>query len=195
MAERTGQMLERLACLAATLVIAACSSGPLVADRLDELTGVTVTHATRPVVLYRDRSAQAAFARDFVYLGPIEVNNMGRRQYYLWLGAWTTTDSLESATEIGDFETIVIYADGEPLSLDVAGFTPESIGVSAPVYLKPVASTRDAYFRVTADQIRVMAEARELELRTSSLRPYLYRLWDGADSGAPGLQAFLRRVE
>jgi len=195
MAERTGHLLERLACLVTAAVIAGCASGPLVVDHLDELTGVTVTHVTQPVVLFRDRSAQAAFARDFIYLGPIEVNNMGRRNYYLWLGAWTTTDSPDRATDIGDFESIVIFADGEPLSLDVAGFTPESIGVSEPVYVKPVASALDAYFRVTADQIRVMAEANDLELRAGAVRPYRYSLWDGADAGTRGLQAFLREVE
>jgi len=195
MARRKGHFLKRLTWILAVATVVGCAGGPLVTDYLDELTGVTVTHATVPVVLYRDRSAQAAFARDFVYLGPIEVNNMGRRTYYLWLGAWTTTDSPDRAVEIGDFESIVIYADGEPLSLEVAGLTPESIGVSEPVYVKPVASTRDAYFRVTADQIRVIAEAHDLELRTGSLRPYEYRLWDGAGTGTRGLQAFLREVE
>lgn len=195
MAERTGHLLERLACLATAAVIAGCANGPLVVDHLDELTGVTVTHVTQPVVLYRDRSAQAAFARDFIYLGPIEVNNMGRRNYYLWLGAWTTTDSPDRATDIGDFESIVIFADGEPLSLDVAGFTPESIGVSEPVYVKPVASSMDAYYRVTTDQIRVIAEARDIELMTGAARPQRFLPWDNTSMAMESLRAFLRRVE
>ena len=195
--ENPGRILVPwLAGLLAAASLAACSSaGPLVADRLDELTGVTVTHATKPLVLYRDRSAQAAFARDFVYLGPIEVNNMGRRQYFLWLGIWSTTDSATSAADIGDLDTVVIYADGEPLRLDLAGLTPASIGVSEPVYVKPVASSMDAYYRVTTDQIRVIAEARDIELMTGAARPQRFLPWDNTSMAMESLRAFLRRVE
>ncbi|HEY5644275.1 MAG TPA: hypothetical protein VIS31_15510 [Woeseiaceae bacterium] len=185
-----------LAGLLATALLCACgSTGPLVADRLDELTGVTVTRATKPLVLYRDRSAQAAFARDFVYLGPVEVNNMGRRQYFVWLGIWSTTDSASSAADIGDLDTVVIYADGEPLRLDLAGLTPDSIGVSEPVYVKPVASSMDAYYRVTTDQIRVIAEARDIELMTGAARPQRFLPWDNTSTAMESLRAFLRRVE
>lgn len=47
------------------------------------------------------------------------------------------------------FETIVIFADGEPLPLEVAGWTVAAIGASEPVNLKPVASAADAYYYVS----------------------------------------------
>ncbi len=181
--------------LIVALVLAACGgTTPAVSGRLDPLTGVTVTSATKPLVFYRDRSAQAAYAKDYVYLGPIEVNNMGRRDYFIWLGIWGSSDSADRSSQMDDFTSIVVYADGEPLNLEVNGWTPASIGLSEPVYVKPVASATDGYYRVTIDQIRLMAEARDLEIRTGSTRPQRYTPWDSASTTSAGMQAFVREV-
>ena len=183
------------ATLAVAMALAACGgTTALVSDRLDPLTGVTVTSATKPLVFYRDRSAQAAFAKDYVYLGPIEVNNMGHRNYFVWLGIWGSSDRVDRGSQMNDFESIVVYADGEPLNLEVGGWTPESIGLSESAYLKPVASATDGYYRVTIDQIRLMAEARDLELRAGSTYPQRYTPWDSASATSASMQAFLREV-
>ena len=51
----------------ATLSGTGCvSTSVLVEEKLDMGTGVTVTYATAPIVLYRDNSAYAAHARDYV---------------------------------------------------------------------------------------------------------------------------------
>ena len=175
--------------------LAACAdSGPLVTDQLDPLTGVTVTRAVKPLVMYRDRSAQSAFGRDYVYLGPIEINNMGERHYYFWFGIWSTLDSVDRSMTLDEFESVVIYADGEPLSLQLAGTTPGSIGVSEPVYVKPTASATDAFYVVTIDQIRVVAESRDLELRVGNFKPVHYVPWDTAESVTAGIREFTRSV-
>ncbi len=176
-------------------VMSGCG-GPtaLVSDRLDPLTGVTVTSATKPLVFYRDRSAQAAFARDYVYLGPIEVNNMGQRDYFLWLGIWGTSDSTDRGAQLDNFESVVIFADGEPLSLEVKGWSPESIGISESVYVKPVASSTDGYYTVTIDQIRLIAEARDLEIRAGSTRPQRYTPWKSTTGMPASIEAFLKKV-
>jgi hypothetical protein len=178
--------------LLVALILAACGSNSvLVSDRLDPLTGVTVTSATKPLVFYRDRSAQAAYAKDYVYLGPIEVNEMGHRNYYIWLGVWGSSDSADRSSQMNDFESVVVFADGEPLGLEVSGWTPESIGLSEAAYVKPVASATDGYYRVTIDQIRLIAEARDLEIRAGSSRPQTYAPWDPASTS---MQAFLLEV-
>ena len=183
------------ATLAVALALAACGgTSTLVSDRLDPLTGVPVTSATKPLVFYRDRSAQAAFAKDYVYLGPIEVNNMGHRNYFVWLGIWGSSDRVDRGSQMNDFESIVVYADGEPLNLEVDGWTPESIGLSESAYVKPVASATDGYYRVTIDQIRLMAEARDLEVRAGSTYPQRYTPWDSASDASASMQAFLREV-
>lgn len=182
-------------CLVTLSCVAACAgSGPLVTDRLDPLTGVTVTRAVKPLVLYRDRSAQSAFGRDYVYLGPIEINAMGERRYYFWFGVWSTSDSVDRSTTLDQFESVVIYADGEPLSLQLAGTTLASIGVSEPVYVRPTASATDAFYAVTIDQIRIVAESRDLELRVGNFKPVQYIPWDTTESATAGIREFVRSV-
>ena len=113
------------------------SSSTLVEQRLDMGTGVTVTHATAPIVLYHDNSAYAAHARDYVYIGPVEINRMGDYSYFLWLGIWSTISDEQRSYQRDGFESVTLYVDGEPLQLELAGWTLESIGVSEPVYVKP----------------------------------------------------------
>lgn len=181
--------------LVLALSLAACSgTTALVVDRLDPVMGVTVTSTTKPLVFYRDRSAQAAYAKDYVYLGPIEVNNMGHRNYFLWLGIWSSSDSADRSSQMNDFETVVVFADGEPLSLEVDGWTPESIGLSESTYVKPAATATDGYYRVTIDQIRLIAEARDLEVRAGSTHPQSYTAWDTASATSASMRAFVQEA-
>ena len=180
--------------LLATLLNSGCvSTTTLVEEKLDLGTGVTVTHATAPIVLYRDNSAYAAHARDYVYLGPVEINQMGEYSYYLWLGIWSTISDADRSYQRDGFESITLYADGEPLQLELVGWTLESIGVSEPVYIKPVASAADAYYRVTIDQIRLIANAREIELHTGTAPVRVYLMWDRQGSAHASLREFLDR--
>ena len=181
-----------IALLAAACLGAACgSSAPLLEESLDYGTGATLTRATAPVVLYHDNSGRAAYARDFVYLGPIEVNRQGRYTYFLWLGIWSTLDDASRWTQRDGFENVVLYADGEPLQLEVAGWSAEILGASRPVFAKPVASAADAYYAVTVDQIRMIAEARDLVLQTSSPPIRQYHRWREEDAGAAAMRQFV----
>jgi hypothetical protein len=99
-------------------------------------------------------------------------------------------DKVRSAERDG-FETVIIYADGEPLPLELAGWTLDAIGVSEPVYVKPVASAADAYYRVTIDQIRLIAESKDIQLRVGTTRPKSYALWDKQGSANASIRAFI----
>jgi hypothetical protein len=180
---------------ALTALLAACgSSGPLVEQTLDPVTGVTVLRSMAPVVLYADNSAYAAHARDYVYLGPVEVNRMGTHSYYLWLGIWSTIRQTERlSTQRDGFESVTLFVDGQPLPLELEGWTLDAIGVSEPVYVKPVASAADAYYRVTVDQIRLIAESSDIQLRVGTARPRSYSLWDKQGSANASMHAFLER--
>lgn len=184
-----------LGAVTATLLAACGGSKPLVQNDLDPRTGATVTHTSKPVIFYRDRSAYASHARDYVYVGPIEVNNMGQRRYFLWLGVWSTIKNSGRAAVQDDFETVVVFADGEPLDLQVVGWSPATIGVSESVYVKPVALAVDAYYGVTIDQIRVIAEARDLEIRTGPSAGDHYRAWESSESATDSLRAFVQAVD
>jgi hypothetical protein len=182
--------------LAGVALPAACASGPAqpVREFLDTGTGVTVTSSRAPIVLYRDTAATAAYARKLVHLGPIEVNRSGDYRYFLWLGIWNTLQPTDAVEQRDGFDSIVILVDGEPLMLELAGWTPSTIGASVPVYPKPVASAADAYYPVTVDQIRFMAEAADLRLRTTGAAPAEYELWDGPRQARRSLRSFLEAV-
>ena len=178
---------------ALTALLAACgSSGQFIEQTLDPVTGVTVLRSTAPVILYSDNSAYAAHARDYVYLGPVEVNRMGTHSYYLWLGIWSTMRSEDRWSDQRDgFESVTLFVDGQPLPLELEGWTLDSIGVTEPVYVKPVASAADAYYRVTVDQIRLIAESSDIQLRVGTARPKSYSLWDKQGSANASIRAFI----
>jgi len=174
------------------LALIGCStSAPMNVEKLDPLTGVTVTFVQTPLVLYRDNAATAAFARNYVNLAPVQVNRSGVYRYYLWLGIWNTMQAANMADHRDGFDSIVIFADGEPLVLDVSGWTPDSIGASEPVYIKPVASATDAYYEVTADQIRLIAAARDIRLQTGGRPVKEFSLWDTQKTARNSLNEFL----
>jgi hypothetical protein len=176
------------------LLIGCASTTAPVKDKLDTVTGVTLTFGKTPVLMYRDTPSQAAYARNFLHLGPIQVNRSGSYQYYLWIGIWNTVQTASVAEHRDGFDSIILFADGEPLALELSGWTAETIGASEPVYLKPVANSADAYYRVTADQIRLIASANDIRLRTTG--PYWreFDLWGRQTAARTSLSKFLDRV-
>lgn len=182
-----------LAVLIAT--IGGCgSTGPVIQNTLDPVTGITITHADVPMLFYRDSSARAAYARDFVNLGPIMINRMGQYRYFLWLAAWGTIQNTGLAEAHNGFESIIVFADGEPLELASAGWTPQTVGASASVYIKPVTSAAEAYYEVTADQLRLIADATDVRLQSTGSPARAYEPWDSQTSARASLQAFLEYV-
>lgn len=163
----------------------------MVRDQMDPVTSVSISYSQTPMVFYRDVSGRAAYARDFAHLAPLEVNRSGDYRYYLWIGIWNTMADAQSDQSRDGFESIVIFADGEPLPLEVAGWTVAAIGASEPVYLKPVASAADAYYAVTVDQLRLIAEAKDVRLQSTGRRNDSYEPWDDLKAAKAGLIKFL----
>ena len=186
-------MSRRLSCLIPLLGLCGCAtSGESINEFLDTRTGVTVTSSVTPLVLYRENPSVAAYARNYIHLGPIEINQSGSYRYYLWIGVWNTMEAADSTTQRDGFDSITIFADGEPLFLELAGSTPAAIGASGSVYVKPVASATDAYYPVTVDQIRLIAEAGDIRVRTTGRSAREYSLWDNQRAARASLNAFLQ---
>ena len=161
-----------------------------VQQRLDPLTGATLVRADTPMRFAHDQSGRAAYARDFVYLGPLSVNTMGDYRYYLWISAWSTHgDAFDSVKRRDAFETITVFADGEPLSFDVAAWSHDSIGVSSPVYDQPVATAIHAYYRLTFDQIRLLAEAHDIHILAATGQRF--EPWSTEQRGRQSLRDFV----
>jgi len=183
--------------VAVAALCAGCASATArpVRDFLDTGTGVTVTSSRAPIIMYRDDPSKAAYARNLVQIGPVEVNRQGSYRYFLWVGIWNTDQAGDWGNQRDGFESVVIVADGEPMPLELAGWKPSAIGASVPVYTKPVASAADAYYAVTIDQIRFMAEARDLSLRTTGSSPREYLLWGGQRDARNRLREFLAAAD
>ncbi len=183
----------QLSAVSALVLFSGCSSSnSLISNKLDPRTAVTITYSNAPLVFYREESGRAAYARDYVHLGPLEINRAGTFRYYLWIGIWSTLPDTALRAPLNGFSTIVIYADGEPLSLEISGWTADAIGASEPVYLKPVASAADAYYEVTIDQLRFIAGARDVRVQTSGPRQQSYEPWDNQGTANASLDEFLR---
>jgi hypothetical protein len=178
----------------ALLSVACATNNPKLVETLDENTGVTVTTSHTPMLFSRETPGFGARARNYVNLGVIEVNRIGTYEYFLWLGIWNT-DQVASLDERRDgFESVVIFADGEPLSLEIIGWTPDAIGTSEPAYVKPVARSVDAYYPVTLDQIRMIAGATDIRLRATGILPKEFQPWDEQRAARSDLQMFLGQV-
>ncbi|MDH4107913.1 MAG: hypothetical protein OEW35_06335 [Gammaproteobacteria bacterium] len=176
------------------LAATACGSTAGLVEDLDPVTGVTTTRSSVPFVLYRDNSGQAAYARDYVYMGPISVNRMGSYRYYIWLGVWSTMRAQAGSDQRDGFETITVFVDGEPLSLDLHGWTADAIGLSVSPYPAPVASAADAFYEVTIDQIRLIGEAREVRIYAGVAAPATYEPWDSQAMAQAGWRRFVEEI-
>ncbi|MGB5165722.1 MAG: hypothetical protein WBN09_13080 [Woeseiaceae bacterium] len=172
-------MIRFVAALLVALMSASCATNETSSRTFfDPLTSVTITYASKPIVFYRDVAGRAAYAKDYVYLGSLEVNRSGDFRYYLWLGIWKTMQDARPGQTLDGFESIVVFADGEPLPLEAAGWTPDAVGASQSVYTKPVATAAESYYMVTADQLRLMAEASDIRIQTGGIEAEVYELWD-----------------
>jgi hypothetical protein len=194
-----GTAMSKLKKALLILLLSTCgacgSTNMTIRESLDPVTAVTVTRSSEPVLFYQDHSSRAAYARDYVNLGPFQVNRMGDYRYYLWLGIWTTLPVEISGDQRDGFESVTLFANGEPLTLRLAGWTPSAFGGSDDVYLKSVASAADAYYEVTFDQIRLIAASSDLRLLTSGTYPISYELWDSQRSAMNAFREFLERSD
>ena len=192
---RTPRFVPWCVLFTALFAFVGCSgAGSALVEKLDPVTSVTITYCEAPLVFYRDNSGQAAYARNYVNVAPLEVNRIGSFRYFLWLGVWNTIPASGGRPIRDGFESVVLFADGEPLALDLVGWTPDAIGASEPIFLKPAALAADAYYEVTLDQIRLISESRDLRLQTTGAAPRRFELWDDQKAARKGLAAFLQHA-
>jgi len=182
--------------LALTLLFASScsSSNGLVLSKLDPKTSVTITYNDSPLVFFRALATSSTLDKEHVYLGPVEVNRSGEYRYYLWLATWGTMDVAQNDQRQGRYESIDVVADGKPVTLRLMGNSSQAIGASEPVYPKPVAWATEAYYDVTLDQLRQIAEATNLQVEYSSTRE-IFEPWNNQISTKAGLIEFLVHSE
>jgi hypothetical protein len=191
LSKRPSALLCVLALVAAAGVCGCSSSTALTGEKLDPVTSATISYSEQPLIFYRDVSGRAALAKDLVYVAPVAVNRGGNYRYYIWLGIWTVAGEESPDATRGEFESIILIADGEPLQLEITGWTVAAIGASEPVYSKPVASAADAYYELTLDQLRPIAEAEHLRLHVGGNGRDMFEPWDDQRRGKAAILEFI----
>jgi len=175
--------------------LSSCAAGQApVVEKLDELTAVTYTYVRTPLILSPDAPLDRAHARDYVQVGAIEVNRMGSLKYYLWLGISEIEHVESSGTHHDGFKSIVLIFGDRKFPLDIRGWTQEAIGVSEPVYQKLFSTSVDAYYEVTLEHVRLLAEEDSMTLLTSGSAPREFVSWYRQTTAKEELAEFLRTV-
>ncbi len=112
---RAFRVSKPLCCLglALALPLSGCAAGNRVLEPVfDEESGETVVRLHRAIVYSRPQPGLSAVGREFVYLGPLETDRMGRISLELWVGLGSTaTLGANAAPEFAP-KALVLELDG-----------------------------------------------------------------------------------
>lgn len=165
---------------AATIVgqtLSGCANETLLTSRLDS-NGLTIVTLDDPVVLALPVHQLAASARDYAYLGPVEVNRMGHRDYYLWVGLASTIDRKLVDVSPPGTQELTLLIDGSPVTLPLVDWVVDldqsPYATSAPLYATYAA-------HASLDQIHKIANAESVEVHfvSASGANRRYQKWQG----------------
>lgn len=110
---------RRLPMLGVSLLLAACGSRGGVLERLDADSALTIVTAQGLLAFAKADARLSRSARDYIYLGPVEINERGTRTHYLWIGVASTIDRdyLNAAAPI----PAVLYVEigGAPMEFEL----------------------------------------------------------------------------
>lgn len=162
------------------LLLGACSwlpKGDGLTTSITE-TGVSPTSSRSAVWLAAMRPGLSAVGKDYLFVGPMTVNREGSRRSYLWFAAGTTIDRHITGAEKPQLESVVMVADGTPMTFDLV---PWDNGKASSPYPLTIDSYVSYAARVTASQVRQLANADTLEAYVTDIngRSPLYSVVEG----------------
>jgi len=125
----------------------------------------------------------ATSARDYVYVGPVEVNRMGSREHFLWVGVATTIDRNLAGAILPGTNAISFVLDGEPMVLPLQDWS--VTGRSSAPYDPPAPLLENLGVAVSVNQIALIARAETLEVRLHLANDRIRRFkpWGGERQG------------
>jgi len=170
--------LRVAAVLVVAFLIAGCASeSPLMSERLDERTGVTITALDVPVTLAREAADLAYSSRDYAFVGPVEFNRMGQRSYYLWVGMATTVDRSRTREAPPKPLALSILAAGIPIVIELEEWNDERGQTLYQTNLPVYATYRAA---VSLDIVKLLANADTLRIGLEgTAESWHYSTWSG----------------
>jgi hypothetical protein len=162
-------------------VLAACAAAPDL-EQLDERAGMTLLRSAAPLVFARTDLRYSRSARDYLYVGPLEVNRQGVREYYLWVGVATTLDRGFLAPLVDTPSTLNVTLDDEPMEFALRPLGELVSRTSRePVYKTAVPLRAELVARVTLQQLEWlgMAELESLAGIAEQGPQRIYVRWQG----------------
>jgi hypothetical protein len=174
------------------LVLAGCARDEPLRATLDAK-GRTWVGPDLMLTLARAAPRYSVAARDYLYIAPVETNEMGVRRQHLWLGLGTTVDREWRTAAPSTAAKVVLVLDGAPMALTL---TPWESAAGAPAIETPAPVYQVQRASVSLDQLERLANAQAVEVQvvTDGGAAEAYELWDGAwtdwqafvTHGAPG---------
>jgi hypothetical protein len=160
--------------------VAGCQAAGDVVERLDEDTGLTVVTDNAITTFARTQGQFSRSARDYLYLGPVEVNERGVREYYFWVGLASTIDRAVSAAEIPEPEMMVFDVGDAPVEFELHSWDQRVPRLAGRAIYDPVVRPMRIFAaRVTLDQVKLIAESeiKRVRIVTSNMPTVEYVLW------------------
>jgi hypothetical protein len=144
---------------------------------------MTLARARAPLVFARSEPRYSRSARDYLYLGPVETNRQGVREYFLWIGVATTLDRGFIAPDVDLPSALLITVDGEPIELPLRPLTElvRRTRDDAPIYATSVPLRTELAARVTLQQLALLDAARVATIAITiddARAPLGYLRWD-----------------
>jgi hypothetical protein len=163
------------------LVLSACGTGGGVVERLDPQSTLMVVTDAELLVFARTDSRYSRSARDYVYLGPVEVNERGTRQYYLWIALSSMIDRAFLDADLALPDTLYIELAGAPVEFELR--PPEKIlpTLAGLAFYDPAVTPGAVRIaRITVDQLRLLSqrELQSIRLGTIDEPSREYLLWE-----------------
>lgn len=140
------------------------AAGDPVRQYLDEVTAASITAAVEPLIFARERSDLAVNARDYVILTPIEVNVMGKRNYFWSAYIWSTIDRRDREPVVAPDDELVLVADGRPIALRSDAKTLRDHGLAQAPTRAPARTAVPALYLADRESIGYVAHAAELHV-------------------------------
>jgi hypothetical protein len=182
-----------LALLPLTAAAVTPSDDALVREYLDPVTAMTLRLVSEPFVYAREVPELAVNARDYLTVGPVELNNMGSRRYYLALVAWSTIDRGRIGAPTPALpERVEMSLAGKDRELQSETHTPRELGSGLPVYAPPVDRLGESWLGVKPADLRAFSASppESIDVVVDGMR-LRYTLWRKEPKP---LQAFVESI-
>lgn len=168
----------RVFCAGICTLLVACQGTGGVVESLDGQTGLTVVTDAEAAVFARTRPQISRSARDYLYLGPVEVNEHGVREYFLWLALASTIDDAFTGARFTEPGQLIVEVEGEPMEFELQPWDrrlPRLAGRR--LYDSVVAPESVLAARVTLDQITRLAGSEISSVRITFDRATSAEYW------------------